>query len=118
MAALNVTQPGMTTGVQLLGSASQSLLQLEKISCWRGRFFQVDPLFLFGKRIRAGVLVESCYDDDRDIVDESIVIEAKVIAVQIGSASDGIETSLLLKEDLYEPEFVDVGCLTVLEVLE
>ncbi|HBO7119166.1 TPA: hypothetical protein L4871_006615 [Pseudomonas aeruginosa] len=44
--------------------------------------------------------------------------EAKVIAVQVGSVADGVETSLLLKQDGYSSDFVDISRLTVLEVLQ
>ena len=118
MAALNVTQAGVNAVAQGFVSLGASLVQLVKISCWQGGFFQANPFAFLGKRIRVGEWVQGCYDDDRDFVDESIVYEAKVVAVHVGSVEDGIETSLLLKQDEIDPDHVDVSRLTVLEVLE
>jgi len=53
------------------------------------------------------------------LVEESYVYEAKVVAVHIGSAADGIESSLLLRpNDVNHENYVDISRLTVLEVLE
>ncbi len=118
MAALNVTQTGMTAGAQRFLSVVEIPAELEKISCWFGDFSQANPFDFFGKRIRVGEQVQSHYGDDRGFVDESIVYEAKVIAVQVGSVADGVETGLLLKQDGYSSDFVDISRLTVLEVLQ
>ncbi|EIU3495207.1 hypothetical protein IPC367_29275 [Pseudomonas aeruginosa] len=118
MAALNVTQTGMTAGAQRFLSVVEIPAELEKISCWFGGCSQANPFDFFGKRIRVGEQVQSHYGDDRGFVDESIVYEAKVIAVQVGSVADGVETSLLLKQDGYSSDFVEVSRLTVLEVLQ
>ncbi|ALY40150.1 hypothetical protein V4W63_32865 [Pseudomonas aeruginosa] len=119
MAALNGTQAGVSSVVQGFVLPSATPAQLEKISCWNGGSFSADPFVFLGRRIRVGEQLQACYGDERDLVDESIVYAAKVLGVHIGSAADGIESSLLLRLDGYEYEdYVDISRLTVLEVLE
>lgn len=119
MAALNGTQAGVSAAVQGFSALGGISVQLEKISCWKGAFFSADPFVLLGHRIRLGEQLQACYDDERGLVDESIVYEARVVGVHIGSAVDGIESSLLLRQDGYTHEdYVDISRLTVLEVLE
>lgn len=119
MAALNGTQASVSAVAQGFVWPGAIPVQLEKISCWKGGSFSADPFVFLGRRIRVGEQLQACYDDERDLVDESIVYEAKVVGVHIGSAADGIESSLLLRPDGYEREdYVDISRLTVLEVLE
>lgn len=118
MAALNVTQAGVTAAAQVFVSVVEIPSELEKISCWFGGRSLANPFDFFGKRIRVGEQLQAHYGDDRGFVDESVVYEAKVVAVHVGSAADGVETSLLLKQDGYSPDFVEVSRLTVLEVLQ
>ncbi len=54
MAALNVTQTGMTAGAQRFLSVVEIPAELEKISCWFGGCSQANPFDFFGKRIRVG----------------------------------------------------------------
>lgn len=117
MAALNLTQ--VNVGIAVAGfMLSEGLaFQYEKISCWNGTLLEVEPLALFGKRIRVGEHTQGIYDAD-GYVHESVFYEAKVVAVQLGSVEDGIETSLLLRQDGMEPDYVNVSSLTVLEVFE
>lgn len=93
--------------------------KLKKISCWKDGSFSADPFVFLGRRIRVGEQLQACYDDERGLVEESYVYEAKVVAVHIGSAADGIESSLLLRpNDVNHENYVDISRLTVLEVLE
>jgi hypothetical protein len=117
MAVSNFTQTSMNTVGSAFVAYSQPPFQIEKISCWLDGFSTAEPLSLLGKRVRLGELLQADYDDDRGPVEESFVYEAKVLAVHVGSADDGIETSLLLKEDGFEPDYVDIGRLTLLKVL-
>lgn len=119
MAALNGTQSNVESVAQAFALPGLNLLQNEKISCWKGAFFSADPSVLLGHRVRLGEQLQACYDDERGLVDESIVYEAKVVGVHIGSAIDGIESSLLLRwDDCKHEDYVDVSKLVVLEVLE
>ncbi|WP_338524589.1 hypothetical protein NUH87_02630 [Pseudomonas batumici] len=119
MDALNSTQTAVNAVAIGFGGLASLSFQLEKISCWNGSFLQVDPLVLLGKRIRVGEHLQACYDDGRDLVNESFVYGAKVVAVHVGSVADGIESCLLLRPDGYEhEEYVDISRLTVLGVLE
>ncbi len=119
MAALNVTQVQANAGARGFDAFGQKQLQVEKISCWKGRSFTADPFCFLGRRIRVGEQLQACYDDERGLVEESYVYEAKVVAVHIGSAADGIESSLLLRpNDVNHENYVDISRLTVLEVLE
>lgn len=119
MAALNVTQVHANAGVHTFGALALNQLQIEKISCWKDGFFSADPFCFLGRRIRVGEQFQASYDDERGLVDESYVYEAKVVAVHVGSAVDGIESSLLLRPRGVDHEnYVDISRLTVLEVLE
>jgi len=119
MAALHVTQTTQNAQVQGFDALAPKAVQLEKISCWKGAFFSADPSVLLGRRVRLGEQLQACYDDERGLVDESIVYEAKVVGVHIGSAADGIESSLLLRwDDCKHEDYVDISRLTVLDVLQ
>jgi len=119
MAASNVTQVQRNACVHAFGSFGQNQFQAEKISCWKDGSFSADPFVFLGRRIRVGEQLQACYDDERGLVEESYVYEAKVVAVHIGSAADGIESSLLLRpNDVNHENYVDISRLTVLEVLE
>jgi len=118
MAALNGTQSNVSAVAKGFALPGISPFELEKISCWEGGSFSADPFAFLGLRIRVGQQLQACYDDDRDFVDESIVYEAKVVGVYIGSAENGNETSLLLKQDGYDPDCVHVSNLIILAVLE
>ena len=119
MAALNVTQVNVNTVLPGFLPSGVLAVQHEKVSCWKGRFFSADPFDFLGRRIRLGEQLQACYDDDRDLVDESIVYVAKVVGVRIGSQVDGIQSSFLLRPDGYASEdHVDISNLVVLEVLE
>lgn len=117
MAAFNSTQTNINTAGRAFDVRLQLPFQIEKISCCLDGMASIEPLSLVGKRVRVGELLQADYDDDRGPVDESFVYEAKVLAVHIGSADDGIETSLLLKQDGFEPDYVDISRLTLLKVL-
>lgn len=118
MAALNVTQTGMTAGGQCFVSVVEIPTELEKISCWFGGCSQANPFDFFGKRIRVGERLEGYYGDGCGFFPGSAIYDAKVIGVHVGSAQDDIETSLLLKRDGCVADFVEVSRLTVLEVLQ
>jgi len=119
MANANSIEHRESSGFSAVAVNSSLTGQREKISCWKYGFFSADPFVFLGRRIRVGEQLQASYDDERDLVDESIVYEAKVVGVHIGSAADGIESSLLLRLDGYEHEdYVDISRLTVLEVLE
>lgn len=119
MAASNSTQTVVNAAAHGFNTLGWFPHQVEKISCWHGGFFSADPFVFLGRRIRVGELLQACYGDDRGLVDESWIYQAKVVGVHIGSPEDGIETSLLLREDGVESEdYVDVSKLTVLAVLE
>ncbi|WP_255342212.1 hypothetical protein [Pseudomonas aeruginosa] len=62
MAALNVTQTGMTAGAQRFLSVVEIPAELEKISCWFGGCSQANPFDFFGKRIRVGEQVTRMHD--------------------------------------------------------
>ncbi|MNZ95613.1 hypothetical protein D3C78_1147730 [compost metagenome] len=119
MAALNATKSYIDGNSQTWGVGTVPILELEKISCWKDGPFFADPFVFLGRRIRVGELLQACYDDERGLLDESYVYDAKVVGVHIGSAADGIESSLLLRPDGYEHEdYVDISKLTVLKVFE
>jgi len=118
MAALNVTQADATAAAQRFVSVVEIPCELEKISCWMGAGSLANPFDFFGKRIRVGERVEGYYGDDRGFVPESVVYEAKVVGVHVGSAQDGIETSFLLKQDGFDPDYVEVSRLTVLGIVQ
>lgn len=115
MAALNVTQADVSAVANGFDACVRFPFQVEKISCWNGSFLQIDPFVFFGKSVRVGETLTFAGDDDPAL---TYVYEAKVVAVHVGSVEDGIETSLLLRQDGSDPDYVTISNLTVLEVLE
>lgn len=117
MANFNFTQHDAGSVGRAFCAPAAFQFEVEKISCWNGSLLQVDPFCLLGKRIRVGEHIPG-FCDSHELVHESIFYVAKVVAVHVGSAEDGIETSLLLKQDGCDLDYVTVSNLTVLEVFE
>lgn len=119
MDALNVTQIGAGSACRVFFGTADSSVELEKISCWFGRFSTANPFEFFGKRVLLAEQTSFHYADDRGFVERPVVYSAKVLAVHVGSLEDGIETSLLLKRDgSDDADYAPVSRLMVLQVLE
>ncbi|HBO3435319.1 TPA: hypothetical protein NEQ81_006490 [Pseudomonas aeruginosa] len=119
MAALNVTQAGVTTAVQEFDAALSAAVHHEKISCSDGA--PLEPLALLGGRFRVGQTALVDHDDDRGLVFESWVYDADVLAVSVGSPLHNVPTRLLLLEDGYsvdQVDYVEVSRLVILARLK
>lgn len=94
------------------------LVEHEKKSSSDALFSDRDLLDLLGRRVRVAHLVEVISGECPYFL-SSRIYEAKVLAVQLGSFSDFIETSLLLLEDGYDqPDCINVSNLTLLRVFD
>lgn len=119
MAAFNSTQTLVAAGVAAFPARLQALPELEKISCSIKGESLVHPLELIGKHIRFAELVFSEIGLFEGSAFESSITCGNVLAVQIGSISQGMHTSLLIQGDEgFDPHYVDISKLTVLEVLQ
>lgn len=121
MAVSNSTETPTVPGVKLSGALASSVSQHEKISCSPALLGEAELLCLRGKRIRYATLFEArpelghVLDDDAFAV--SFLGSGKVVGVFIASPDFSDPSSLLILQDGYdEPDFFDLGQLTLLEV--
>lgn len=117
MDVLNVTQVSAVSACKLFLGDTQTSVEIEKISCWLGGLSSANPFEFIGKRVFLGDRGDALVSDPR-MVGWVDFYSAKVLAVHVGSFSDGIETSLLLRNDRGgSDDYVPVSRLTVLGVL-
>lgn len=119
MAASDSTETLCVTGAITFHAKLLSIPELEKISCSiKGQSF-VHPLELMGKHIRFAEVVIGEIGISEGTALESAITSGNVLAVHLGSISHGIGSSLLILEDHgFDPYYVDISKLTVLEVFQ